>query len=104
MARLCYDTHDHVNDAPYGAHLRGAGVICSCEVLSVILVCGDDGQSGVLGMKQSKELQKIIACPNLTQPKMSHYVLITKLVGIKSGSNCNLQWNIKDRSVHHFVH
>lgn len=58
MAGLCFDTHNHVNDGLYGAHLFGAGVICSCEVLSVILVCGDDRQSGLLGMKQLDELEK----------------------------------------------
>lgn len=64
MAGLCFDTHDHVNDGLYGAHLFGAGVICSCEVLSVILVCGDDRQSGLLGMKQLDE--KMIARSNVS--------------------------------------
>lgn len=52
VARLCPDTHDNVNDVPYGCHLRAEGFICSGEVLSEILVCGDDRQSGLLEIKQ----------------------------------------------------
>lgn len=41
-------TYDHLNDGADGSHLGGPGVICSCEVLSVVLVCGDERQPGVL--------------------------------------------------------
>lgn len=42
------DTYDHVNDGVDGSHLGGLGVVCSGEVLSVVLVRGDERQPGVL--------------------------------------------------------
>lgn len=41
-------TYNNVNDGSDGSHLSGPGVIGGSEILSVILVCGDQGQPGVL--------------------------------------------------------
>lgn len=43
-------TYDHIDDRANGSHLAvdGSGVVCSREVLSVALVCGDERQPGVL--------------------------------------------------------
>lgn len=43
------ETYDHLNDGADGSHLGGPGVICSCEVLPIVVVCGDERQPGVLG-------------------------------------------------------
>lgn len=42
------ETYNHVNDGADGSHLGGSGVICGCEVLPVVVVCGDERQPGVL--------------------------------------------------------
>lgn len=42
------ETYNHVNDGADCSHLGGSGVICSCEVLPVVAVCGDERQPGVL--------------------------------------------------------
>lgn len=40
--------YNDVNDGSNGFDLGGSGVICSREVLPVVVVCGDDRQPGVL--------------------------------------------------------
>lgn len=42
------ETYNHFNDGADGSHLGGPGVICSCEVLSIVVVGGDERQPGVL--------------------------------------------------------
>lgn len=41
-------TYNHVDDGANGAHLGGSGVVSGGEVLSVVLVGCNDGESGVL--------------------------------------------------------
>jgi len=55
VVRLCYGTHNHVDDGVYRAQLCGAGVVCSGEVLSVVHICGNDRQSGVLGRRVERK-------------------------------------------------
>lgn len=43
--RGAYDDIDHVPD---GVHVCGSASVCSCEVLSVGLICGDERQTSVL--------------------------------------------------------
>lgn len=47
------DTYDHVDNGMDGSDLGGPGVVCSGEVLSVVLVRGDQRQPGVLTRHKS---------------------------------------------------
>lgn len=94
---LCYDTHNHVDDVVYSAHLRWAGVVCSGEVLSVAHICGNDRESGVLRRRKFKEM---IVCPNTIaihfSSKSSHFVFscVTRLLTIgMSTPHCCLLWS-----------
>lgn len=48
------DTYDNVDDGMDGSHLGGPGVVCSREVLSVVMISGDQGQPGVLKTQTHK--------------------------------------------------
>lgn len=49
-------TYDHFNDGFNGSHLGGPGVVCGREVLSVMLVCGDERQPSVLRKQSDKPI------------------------------------------------